>query len=281
LSEELLEQIVAEVQASPRYRNIHPGLVRRIAGQELAKGRRHKETVKAVRNKLHQIGGAYQENLIDYAKLVNELAQLPALCSDPDLQAFCRRVMQQHVSTRERLPILEKIFSQALAPLAPVQSLLDLACGLNPLALPWMPLSSGAPYYACDIYTDQVAFLNHFLAHTGQPGKVELCDLTAEMPSRPVQLALLLKTIPCLEQVDKSIAARLLEGIPAEHLLVSFPVSSLGGRGKGMLDNYADHFMDLTAGRGWTIRRFEFSSELAFLVSRKDSACQPRIQSSL
>lgn len=269
MSDLLLEQIVAEVQASPRYRSIHPGLVRRIAGQELAKGRKSREAVKAVRNKLHQIGGAYQETPIDYAKLILELARLPAQCSNPDLQAFCRRAMQQHASTRERLPILEKIFDEALAPLAPVQSLLDLACGLNSLALPWMPLAADAPYYACDIYSDQVDFLNHFLAHIGRPGKAELCDLTAEMPSRPVQLALLLKTIPCLEQVDKTIAVRLLEGIPAEHLLVSFPVTSLGGRGKGMLENYEAHLMDLIAGRAVTIRRFEYSSELAFLVSRK------------
>jgi hypothetical protein len=68
--------------------------------------------------------------------------------------------------------------------------------------------------------------------------------------------------------VDKTISQRLLDGIPAEHMLVSFPVASLGGRGKGMSENYEAHFMQLTAGRGWRIRRFDFSSELAFLVSR-------------
>jgi len=150
-----------------------------------------------------------------------------------------------------------------------VTSLLDLACGLNPLALPWMPLAADAPYYACDIYSGQMEFLNRFLAHLGRPGRTELCDLTTELPAQPVQVALLLKTIPCLEQVDKSIGTRLLEGIPAEHLLVSFPVASLGGRGKGMLENYEAHFIQLTAGRGWLIQRFEFSSELAFLVSRE------------
>jgi 16S rRNA (guanine(1405)-N(7))-methyltransferase len=132
-----------------------------------------------------------------------------------------------------------------------------------------MPLAAEAPYYACDIYTDQIDFLNRFLAHLGRPGRAELCDLTAELPSQPVQVALLLKTIPCLEQVDKTIAARLLEGIPAQHLLVSFPARSLGGRGKGMVENYEAHFMELVAGFGWTIRRFQFSSELAFLASRE------------
>ena len=269
MTDPALETLVAEVQSSPKYRAIHPGLVRRIAAQELAKGRKVKETVKAVRNKLHQIGGAYQEPPIDYAKLIVELDSLPTRLDDPTLQAFCRRAMQQHASTRERLPILEQIFSQALAPLGPVASLLDLACGLNPLALPWMPLAADAPYYACDIYSDQMEFIDRFLAHLGRPGRAELCDLTAEMPAHPVQVALLLKTIPCLEQVDKSIGTRLLEGILAEHLLVSFPVASLGGRGKGMLENYEAHFIQLTAGRGWRIQRFEYSSELAFLVSRE------------
>lgn len=269
MTDPALEALVAEVQSSPKYRLIHPGLVRRIAAQELAKGRKAKEAIKAVRNKLHQVGGAYQETPIDYAKLTSELADLPTRLDEPALQAFCRRAMQQHASTRERLPILEKIFNQALAPLAPVTSLLDLACGLNPLALPWMPLAADAPYYACDIYSDQMEFLNRFLAHVGRPGRAELCDLTAELPAQRVQVALLLKTIPCLEQVDKSIGPRLLEGIPAEHLLLSFPVTSLGGRGKGMLENYESHFIQLTAGRGWRIQRFEFSSELAFLVSRE------------
>lgn len=270
MNDPLLEEIIAEVRSAAKYRAIHPGLVRRIAAQELAKGRKVKETVKAVRNKLHQIGGAYQEAPIDYTKLSVELETLPASLEDPALRAFCHRALQQHVSTRERLPILEQLFSQALAPLAPVTSLLDLACGLNPLALPWMPLAPDAPYYACDIYGDQVDFLNRFFAHVARPGKAGLCDLTAELPTQPVQVALLLKTIPCLEQVDKTIAARLLDGIPAEHLLVSFPARSLGGRGKGMVENYAAHFMELAAGRNWQIRRFEFPSELAFLVSRRD-----------
>ncbi len=265
----VLEALVAEVQSSPKYHAIHPGLVRRIAALELAKGRKGKEAVKAVRNKLHQVGGAYQENLIDYAKLTSELASLPGHLDDPALQAFCRRAMQQHASTRERLSILEQIFNQALAPLAPVTSLLDLACGLNPLALPWMPLATDAPYYACDIYSDQMEFLNHFLAHIRRPGRAELCDLTAELPAQRAQVALLLKTIPCLEQVDKSIGPRLLDGIPADHLLVSFPVASLGGRGKGMLENYESHFLQLAAGRAWRIQRFEFSRELVFLVSRE------------
>ena len=35
--------------------------------------------------------------------------------------------------------------------------ILDLACGLNPLAAAWMPLAPGATYHAVDVYQDMVS----------------------------------------------------------------------------------------------------------------------------
>lgn len=264
-----LEQLVDVVQAGARYAAISPDLVRRLGGQELAKGRPFKEAVKAVRNKLHQVGGAYQETPIPYGRLLDELRSLPSDPCNPVLQAFCRRVMLLHASTRERLSLVERFFAETLAEIGPVQSVLDLACGLNPLARPWMPLAPGAPYYACDIYADLVAFVAAFLAHTGQPGSAEVCDLLQGPPQRPVQLGLALKTIPCLEQVDKQIGLHLLEGIDASFILVSYPAYSLGGRSKGMVKNYAAAFFEMVAGQPWTVRRFDFPGELAFLIQKK------------
>ncbi len=88
------------------------------------------------------------------------------------------------------------------------------------------------------------------------------------MPQEPVKLALILKSIPCLEQVDKTIGDRILKTINAEHLLVSFPVSSIGGQDKGMETFYREHFFDLIAGEKWDVQEFLFSTEMAFLVSK-------------
>ncbi len=262
-----LSRLEAAVLESGKYRRIAPELVRRVAAQELAKGRPFKEAVKAVRSKLHQVGAAYQEAGFDFVRASAELAQLPPGDS-PELRAFSQRWMQQHASTRERLPILAHFYSEILASLGPIHSLMDLACGLNPLALPWLPLAPGARVLACDIYLDLVDFLNGFFTRLGVDGRVEICDLTQTSPTQPVQLAMLLKTLPCLEQVDKTASARLLADLPAEHILISYPVRSLSGHAKGMLDTYEAHFARLTAGQPWQIRRFEFSSELAFLISR-------------
>ena len=176
--------------------------------------------------------------------------------------------MQAHASTRERLPYLEEFYAPLRARIGPVGSILDLACGLNPLALPWLPLAPGGDYLACDIYADMAAFLNTFFNHAGVCGRAEVRDLTASLPAQPVELALLLKTLPCLEQLDKSIGARLLEGINARHLLVSFPALSLGGRGKGMVQNYSAHFAALIGGKNWQVESWQVKTEIVFLVSK-------------
>ncbi len=263
-----LEELIAAVQSGPKYAVLHPDLVRAVAEIEITKGRSFKETVKAVRNKLHQVGGAYQETPIGYAQAARQLALMPHDLASPDLREFCRNLMRQHASTRERLPILDDFYQDILSGFGPIHSLLDLACGLNPLALPWINLTPDAQVYACDIYQDMIDFINQFYLHLGLRGQAELCDLTQQVPQHKVQLALLLKTIPCLEQLDKSIGNRLLQTIPAEHILVSFPARSLGGRNKGMVENYEAHFMQLISGQDWHIQRFEFSTELAFLISR-------------
>jgi len=269
-----LDRLVAEVSSSPKYAAITPDLVAWIGARELAHRRSLKEAVKATKNKLHQVGGAYQEGGIDYAQALGCLAA--ATENETPLKDALRQAMAGHASTRERLPILDTFFQVCLAPIAPVRSVLDLACGLNPLAAPWMPLAPGARYTALDIYQDMVDFLNAAFAHLKLDGRAARANLLAEWPVEPAsepvyepaQVAFLLKTLPCLEQLDKNAGARLLERIPAQHLLISYPARSLGGHDKGMRENYEAHFNALSAGRGWTIQRFAFASELAFLVTR-------------
>jgi 16S rRNA (guanine(1405)-N(7))-methyltransferase len=260
-----LEDLVQAVLGSTKYRYVNPALVARIGEDELAKGRRFKEAVKATKNKLHQVGGAYQVEPLRY---LDWQERLSAARDDPQaFKATCREMMGAHASTRERLPILEEFYDRLFAELPPISSVLDVACGLNPLAIPWMPLQPGAHYHACDIYTDLVVFLGEFMGLLPVEGQAELCDLAADPPTQPVDLALVLKTIPCLEQIDKHAGERLLDGLQAKYLVVSFPAQSLGGREKGMRESYAARFGELTAGRGWGLQRFEFETELAFLVA--------------
>ena len=263
-----LPAVSAAVLQKSKYEHIQPGLVESLAARELAKGRKPKEAVKEVSAKLHQIGAAYFKLAPQYAHWLNELADLPNDPLSEDVRAFCLQVMQAHSSTAERLSILAEFYADILAPLGPLESIFDPACGLNPLALPWMPLQAGAHYYGCDIFSDLIAFDNAFLQHCGLKAQLETADVFHYEFKQPVQIALLLKSLPCLEQLEKGAAGALLEAIPAQYLLVSYPIRSLGGRSKGMRQTYNAQFEALTAGKKWKITRLEFSSELVFLVEK-------------
>jgi 16S rRNA (guanine(1405)-N(7))-methyltransferase len=263
-----LDELVEQVRENEKYTAIDLQLIRSLGATELQKRGSLKEAVKSTRNKLHQVGSSYQEKPIPYPAWQNELSALPAELASESVRAGLCRWMQMHASTQERLAIHETFFKQSLSGLGPIHSILDLACGLNPLNLPWMPFASDFSYSACDIYTDMVAFLDTFFAHFHLHGSAFTCDLTRTIPPQPVQLALLLKTIPCLEQIDKGAGLRLLEGLQAENILVTFPTHSLGGRSKGMVHNYSDHFAQLVSGKPWQITRFDFPGELAFLIRK-------------
>jgi 16S rRNA (guanine(1405)-N(7))-methyltransferase len=177
--------------------------------------------------------------------------------------------MCYHSSTRERLPDIDRFYHTLLAELPPAQRVLDVACGFNPLAIPWMGLPEDAEYLAVDIYSDMINFLNQFMGLAGIHGSACVGDVITDCPTVPVDIAFVLKTIPCLEQVDKNAGVRLLSNLQAKHIIVSFPVHSLGGRrGKGMLENYTKRFNEVMIDKDWYVREFRYSSELVFIVSK-------------
>lgn len=261
------QAVVAAVLESRKYQAIAPELVAAIARTELGKGRSHKEAVKATKNQLHQSAAVYQSGRMEYAAWLAALGQ--SRPNEADRKPLLRQIMRAHASTAERLAILDDFYTRIFALLPPIHSVLDIACGLNPLALPWMALDPDATYHALDIFADQIDFLNRFFALSGVPGRAETRDVLSDCPTEPVDLALVLKTIPCLEQMEKDAGGRLLAQIQARFLVVSFPIRSLGGRQKGMETTYAARFADLTAGWDAAITRLDFASELVFVVERR------------
>lgn len=263
-----LDQLVDAVLASRKYKSISQDLIKNLGSQELAKHHTLKEAIKATKNKLHQIGGAYLEGEVPYSSWLAELKHVSKEEDKAQLRHACMSIMRHHASTKERLPILVQFYTALLADLPPVNTVIDIACGLHPLAIPWIPLAEQVQYYAYDMYQDMTDFLNEFMTIIHVHGYAQSCDVIQKCPTHKVDLAFMLKAIPCLEQVDKSAGLRLLDTINADHLLVSFPVHSLGGRKMGMAANYEAHFRELVADKTWSIERFEFANELVFRIAK-------------
>ncbi|HMP43286.1 MAG TPA: 16S rRNA methyltransferase, partial [Roseiflexaceae bacterium] len=242
-----LDELVAAVCAGARYRDVDPLLVRRIGRRELAARRTLKEAVKETRNRIHQVGGAFLDDRPAYAAWLARLHAAAPAGNGPhsSFAAVCADIMRHHASTRERLPGIAHFYTQIFSGLPPIRHILDVACGLNPLALPWMPLQPAVTYEACDIYADMIAFLTEVLPLCGVAGNAFVHDLAAVAPQQPVDLVLALKILPTLEQIERGSALRLLRGLNTRQIVVSFPTRTIGGRNKGMAGSYDRDFRAL------------------------------------
>lgn len=261
-----LDTLIEAVRNTAKYRAVCEDMLRRIGGHELAVRRNLREAVKATKNTLHQVAGAYLPGRMRYEAWIEALEDCRR---DPEcLRETCRRIMGHHASTRERLPILDAFYPAVFSVLPPVRSLLDVACGLNPLAVPWMPLPADATVYAYDIFIDQTAFLNRFFEIAGLNGQAETRDIAANLPEQQADAALVLKTLPLLDHLRYADGPAFLEKLDVAYLIVSFPVKSLGGQEKGMMRQYESRFMALADARGWRVTRFAFATELVFVAEK-------------
>ena len=276
--ESQVAQIVDAVGASAKYGTVCRSTVERIAVEEWGKGRSVKQAIKATKSRLHQAYSAY-ESRIDYDRVYGSLEAAYAADTPEGIRAACRRILNLHASSRERLPILDRFYADVFAHTGTPRSLLDLACGLNPLSLPWMGLShppSGDPldeegvvYRAYDIDTARVAFLNRYLCLAGVQADARAQDVICAPPVERADVALLLKSSACLERQKKGATLALLDALDVSYAVVTFPIQSLGRREKGMSAHYAQTFAEMLAPRSWPVTRLDFATEQVFVVDKR------------
>jgi len=269
VTELMLDQVVSTVVSSKKYGTICPDTVRRIAARELAAEPRAgvKALVKATKRGLHQICGAFEQSP-DYEAAYQQLAAAYGSGSKTEIEAACRRVLTLHSSTRERLPILDQFYTQIFRITGRPGSILDLGCGLNPVALPWMGLTPGSRYTALEIDAGGVEFVNRYLQLAGLEPLARRQDVLVDPPVGPADVALLLKTSSTLERQEKGSTVRLVETLKAPFVVVSFAVKSLGGREKGMPAHYRREFQAMAEGRLWQVEELAFDTELVFVVKK-------------
>jgi 16S rRNA (guanine(1405)-N(7))-methyltransferase len=258
------DHVLNSVLTSRRYRHIAPSLIARLTAEEIPKSKNLDDAVKRSKRRLHQIFGAYATPL-PYDKL---LAQFQCTREDPALfKETCASILRQHASTAERLTDLENFYAPIFEITGQPHSILDLACGFNPLTIPWMNLPADTKYLAADIDTEMTRFLDIFLQLAPVQGDAITNDLIAAPPAESADVALLLKTLPCLQHQTKSLLP-ILDQIQANWLIVSFPTRSLGNRNKGMAATYRAFLQDLIKPRDWNAQEVPFPSELVFIIRK-------------
>jgi 16S rRNA (guanine(1405)-N(7))-methyltransferase len=258
-----VSSVLEDLRGARKYAGITDTALARTAAWALERSSDPRQAAKLAKRKLHQAHGAFfsRNGIRDAERAVERL-------SAADLQRTCRSVLACHASTRERMPYMDEFFAAVFGDLAGPLRVVDLACGLTPFSIPWMPLAAGTSYVAID-FDLQIEGLARRLAPF-LPVRLEpsTSDLVSEPPRLAADVALLLKAVPTLEQEETGAAVRVLENVEAPRVAISVSAHTLAGRRKGMRRHYERMLDPMLPGGVSATERFDFASETLFLITR-------------
>ena len=261
---DLRQAVIEGLSSSPRYRHLTTGLLARTADWAVARHAKPGPALKAAKRKLHQVFGAYA------VKLDSLGGHLDALEAGDETHTVCRRILRLHHSTAERLSFMESFHTTIWNHCGTPRHILDLAAGLNAFSLPFSGLGPAVSYTAIEIDRRMVDAVERFLDVTQRPGACLWHDILDGIPSGNADVALILKTLPCLERQKAGAAVDLmhrLEDIP--DVVVSYPVRSLGGARKNMPQTYRAQAEALAAACERDITFLDLSQEIVAVLSRR------------
>lgn len=267
--DDAVEEFVAEIKESTKYRTmmICEDTLRHLIASELERHRKKSEARKAARKKLHEVAAPYLgDPNFDEAK--EALSRAFQTCDQNEIQRVCVQIMSAHVSTRERLPLLDEFYERIFALTGRPSSIIDVACGLHPLSFPWMrvPLSTG--FFAFDLNERRVELLSHYFSMQRLTGEAKAQDVLINVPEQEADLALIFKEVPRFERRQYGSSLALFDALRVRYLAVSVPTRSLEGR-HSLIKTYKNLFYRIVKGRPWAVQEIQFTNELLFVVDKQ------------
>ncbi len=212
--------------------------------------RESREIVKEVRRKLRIYTARFQRNSGDRASLVTARRY--------------KEVLATHASTADRMTDYALLKNELKK--RNVKSILDLGCGLNPIAL----AESGMEYYAVDIREDERVLLTAFFHQEGISGKGIICDIRKDLPSVPsVDACLLMNILDVLEKKGHKRAEEIITKVKARYFFITFSTKTLSRR--PMRHPQRGWIERLLTRRGYVWERFSLSAEILYVANCKES----------
>jgi 2-polyprenyl-3-methyl-5-hydroxy-6-metoxy-1,4-benzoquinol methylase len=172
-----------------------------------------------------------------------------------------RSLLRSHSSTKERLefyPNLRKIISGLN-----VRSILDIGCGINPIAI----ASRDYLYYASDINNDSLSIVSSFFEKEKISGKVSNADISDKLHKFPeADLILIFKVLDLIEN-KVNLTEHLLKSLKFNYLLISFPTITLSGK---PMNHKRRYWLErILSKQDYNFSTFSSKNELFYLVSKQ------------
>jgi 16S rRNA (guanine(1405)-N(7))-methyltransferase len=204
----------------------------------LARTRAFKDAASRAREKIYYSLRQYRTDAEGAKANVAALEELADDATPSEREEATRRVMQGHASTRERIENCAAFYEQVFSLAGEPQSIIDIGCGVQPLAFPFDGLGSSVEVYiAADKDAAAVRAVNAHARFLG-PGRLralawDIADgwepLVELAGVETFDLALMLKLVPVVKRLDPSLLETLARA-PAKLMLVTGAAMSMTKR---------------------------------------------------
>ncbi|MEK6836982.1 MAG: hypothetical protein AABX94_04945, partial [Nanoarchaeota archaeon] len=215
-----IDFLIKEIKHKPELKDLPDSLVEKTLNEYLLKHKislsnsikERKIIIKEIRAELRRYAGQYvsKSGIKKREELIKE-----GRFSD---------ILNQHASTRERSIDYEEI--KSIIKNLNLKSILDLGCGLNPLAI----ASPETKYYAYDIKEEDLNIVREFFKKEGIKGEVHNKDIRLTENFPKVDLCIIFKVLDILGDNRNETTRRLLTTIQSNFFLISFATRTLSGK---------------------------------------------------
>jgi len=264
-----VDSVIERIAAAAKYRNIHADTIADVVRQHSARGVDRANLERQSRLTLHRVAALYLQP-VGTGQLTKAMRGVGG--SPGELRAFCQTAMRAHFSSAERLPELDRFYSEVLRRSGPVATIADIACALTPFSLPWLRDVTDARYVGHDLNLAYVELGNAFFARWYPDCAVEHRDVVVTPSEVTADLALLLKTYHMIEDRMPGAALRMVDRLPCRVIAVSFPPRTMTGRPARFTPRLIAGLSALAGERGWRVEECEFATERLVFVHKTDLA---------
>jgi 16S rRNA (guanine(1405)-N(7))-methyltransferase len=271
------EDVIHDILAKKELSRVEHSFAAALLEEELRKNRKlaqqldqlstrsasYKGLIKAVRAVLRRNVGLYEGKPEHQEALLAELRQ----ARDPEQRKdIILHLLSTHASTRERLQWYEEVYAKIFAATGTPQTVLDIGCGLNPLSFP----SRDAAYTGVDIDRTACALVEDYFSIAGIEGRCRIVDVRGieQIKKLPrADVALVFKLLELIEQKGHKLSERLIQALPAEWIVVSFP--TVTSSGAPMRSPRRPWFEKMLQRLGYRHTRFRIPNELFYIVRKQ------------
>lgn len=262
-----IERMTHKILESPKYRNLNipADCVRDLVQREINIQVSPKAAEKKAKEKLHQIIAPYLGDP-DYPSAGVELQQAAAE-GKAILRTWCEKQLLSHSSTKERFPMTELFYKKILDRIGTPKTVLDLACGMNPFAFPWMGLPDSTRYHAFDLHAPRIQLINAFFSAWGLEPLAEVDDILLRVPRIEAEAAFFFKEAHRFENRRKGSNQGFFQQLNCEWIVVTLPSENLTGQHQ-MRERQRMLIEKSVSGQQWDVSEDEIGSEMIFFIRK-------------